>query len=153
MANASLPQAINFTRSDVDAAITDALSKVGDAAWIRAIHRAAANLSAGQFAFDGQHVIIRSASSSRTYRISTREPMVCSCKAHERGLRCWHVVGARLLVRAAERHARQNDVGDPNIVSPMDARQNLSSYRTKVSPLPTTPFASLTAITNAELFG
>ena len=96
MATASLPQSVNFTRSDVDAAITDALSKVADAAWIRAIHRAAANLAAGQFSFDGQHVIIRSASSSRTYRISTREPMQCSCKAHERGLRCCHIVAARL---------------------------------------------------------
>ena len=125
MANASLPQAINFSRSDVDAVITDALSKVSDAAWIRAIHRAAANLAAGPFSYDGQHVIIRSASSSRSYRICTREPMACSCKAHERGLRCWHIVAARILVRAAERNARR-----------------LAAPR----------FAALTAATNSELF-
>ena len=143
---------IDFTRSDVDAAITDALSKVSDAAWIRAIHRAAANLAAGQFAFTGEHVIIRSASSSRTYRISTREPMQCSCKAHERGLRCWHVVAARLLVRAAERHARQNSVCRTNTVSPQDARQNDVSRTNVVPPLAANTFASLTASANAELF-
>jgi hypothetical protein len=127
---------IDFTRSDLDAAVADALSKVTDERWTKAIYRAAANLAAGMFAFDGQHVIIRSASSSKRYRISTREPMQCSCRAHERGLRCWHIVAARLLVRAAERHARRGIVDDIHISSPMS----------------TTPFASLTAITNAELF-
>ncbi len=136
MATASLPQSVNFTRSDVDAAITDALSKVADAAWIRAIHRAAANLAAGQFSFDGQHVLIRSASSSRTYRINVTEPMQCSCTAHERGLRCWHIVAARLLVRAAERHARQKSSSPGSLIPPMAAPK----------------FASLTAATNAELF-
>ncbi len=31
-----------------------------------------------------------------------------ACKAHERGLICWHITAARLIVRAAELHqARQ----------------------------------------------
>ncbi len=127
MATASLPQSINFTRADVDAAITDALSKVADAAWIRAIYRAAANLASGQFSYDGQQVILHSASSKRVYHIDTREPMKCSCKAHERGLICWHISAARLIVRAAEHHA---------------------------APGPSRPaFTTLTASTNAELFG
>jgi hypothetical protein len=98
---------INFTRADVKAAINAALGKVQAPHMIRAINRAAANLAAGQFAYDGRQVTLRSASSTRVYRIDTREPMTCSCTAHERGLVCWHVVAARLLVRAAERHAAQ----------------------------------------------
>ncbi len=152
MAYGTTVRAVDFTRVDLDAAVNEALSKVSDAAWIRAIHRAAANLAAGQFAFTGEHVIIRSASSSRTYRISTREPMACSCKAHERGLRCWHIVAARLLVRAAERHARQNSARVPNTVPSLDARQNDVDKINVVSSLAAPTFASLTAIANAELF-
>lgn len=96
---------INFTRADVNAAINAALGKVQSPTMIRAINRAAANLAAGQFAYDGHTVTLRSASSARVYRIDVREPMQCSCTAHARGLVCWHVVAARLLVRAAERHA------------------------------------------------
>ncbi len=98
---------INFTRSDVNAAINAALSKVQAPHMIRAINRAAANLAAGQFSYDGHTVALRSASSARVYHIDTREPMRCSCKAHERGLVCWHVAGARLIVRAAERHQQR----------------------------------------------
>ena len=180
MANGTTVRPVDFTRGDLDAAVNEALSKVTDAAWIRAIHRAAANLSAGQFAFDGQHVVIRSASSSKRYSINVTEPMVCTCTAHERGLRCWHIVGARLLVRAAERHARQNNPGDPSFVPPLEARQNSGDVVATVSPhdalvaasaavahayrvrphladrdpnWPRPAFTALTSATNAELFG
>ena len=136
MGNGTTVRPVDFTRVDLDAAVNEALSKVTDERWTKAIYRAAANLAAGMFAFDGEHVVIRSASSSRTYRICVREPMQCSCKAHERGLRCWHVVGARLLVRAAERHARQSR-GVPNTSTP---------------PMAAPTFESLTSQLNAELF-
>ena len=137
MAYGTTRRQVDFTRMDLDAAINEALVRVqADERWTKAIYRAAANLSAGQFAFTGEHVIIRSASSSKRYSISTHEPMQCSCRAHERGLRCWHIVAARLLVRAAERHARKSRIDPVNSTSPMAA--------------PT--FASLTAATNAELF-
>jgi hypothetical protein len=127
MTTTTVAQPINFDRSDVNAAINDALGKVTEDRWTRAIYRAAGNLAAGQFSYDGQRVSLRSASSTRVYHITTREPMACSCKAHERGLVCWHVVGARLLVRAAEHHAQQ--------------------------PVPRPSFAELTAAANAALFG
>ncbi len=101
----TVPQSINFTRTDLNAAVNAALAKVTDDRWTRAIYRAAANLAAGQFSYDGHMVILHSATSSKVYRIDTREPMQCSCKAHERGLLCWHITAARLLVRAAEHHA------------------------------------------------
>ena len=136
MANGTTVRPVDFTRADLDAAVNEALSKVTDERWTKAIYRAAASLSAGQFAFTGEHVVIRSASSKRVYHIDTREPMTCSCKAHERGLRCWHIVAARLLVRAAERHAR---------VSP-PCREFAAGSAPRMS------FAELTAIANAELF-
>jgi len=41
------------------------------------------------------------------YHIATTEPMTCSCKGRARGLVCWHITAARLIVRAAEHHAQQ----------------------------------------------
>ncbi len=105
MTATTVPQPINFTRTDLNAAVNAALAKVTDDRWTRAIYRAAANLAAGQFSYDGRMVILHSATSSTVYRIDTREPMQCSCKAHERGLLCWHITAARLIVRAAEHHA------------------------------------------------
>lgn len=99
------PVKVNFTRADLNAAVSAALSKVTDACWTRAIYRAAGNLAAGQFVYDGHQVILRSASSSKLYHIDTREPMKCSCQAHTKGLVCWHITAARLIVRAAEHAA------------------------------------------------
>ncbi len=127
MATTTLPQPVNFTRTDLNAAINAALAKVTDDRWTRAIYRAAAHLAAGQFSYDGQQVILHPASSTRIYRIDTREPMHCTCKGHERGLICWHITAARLIVRAAQHHA--------------------------ALALPARPsFAELTAAMNAELF-
>jgi len=97
--------AVQFTRHDVDTAAADALTKVTSPVWVRAINRAVDHLQHGQFSFDGHQVILHSATSDQVYRIVVEEPMVCTCKAHERGLVCWHVCAARLIVRAAEHHA------------------------------------------------
>ena len=101
-------QAVNFTRQDLNAAINAALAKVTAPAMIRAINRAAANLAAGQFSYDGERVLLRSASSKRVYRITTTEPMTCTCEGRARGYVCWHIVAARLLVRAAERYQERH---------------------------------------------
>ena len=127
MATTTLPQPVNFTRTDLNAAINAALGKVTDDRWTRAIYRAAAHLAAGQFSFDGHQVILHAASSTRVYRIDTREPMHCSCKGHARGLVCWHITAARLIVRAAQHHAAP-------------------------APQPRPRFDDLTAALNAELF-
>ncbi len=127
MAQATVPQPVNFTRTDLQAAINAALAKVTDDRWTRAIYRAAAHLAAGQFSYDGQQVILHSASSNTVYHISTAEPMKCTCKGRAKGYRCWHIVAARLIVRAAERNQAQQ---------------------------PSRPaFTALTASTNVELFG
>ncbi len=122
MANASVAQAVNFDRSDINAAINAALSKVTDPAMIRAIYRASANLAAGQFSYDGRQVILRSASSPTVYHIATDEPMTCSCKGRARGYVCWHIVAARLIVRAAEHHAARQALC-PMCGAPIEGRQ------------------------------
>ncbi len=81
MAQATVPPPVNFTRDDLNAAASAAQRKVGtDKAWQGAIARALVNLASGQFSYDGQQVILHSASSKRVYHIDTREPMKCSCK-------------------------------------------------------------------------
>ena len=139
MAQATVPQPVNFTRDDLNAAASAAQRKVGnDKAWQGAIARALVNLASGQFAYDGHQVLLHSGSRETVYRISTTEPMTCTCKGRAKGYRCWHIVAARLIVRAAERHAR---------VSPV------ASVRSDWSnTLPRMSFAELTATANAELF-
>src|SRR3712207_2042355 len=104
MAVGTVPHPVQFTRDDLNAAANAALQKVTEARWIRAIERALVNLSTGQFSYDGQHVILKSATGDSRYVINTTEPMQCRCTAHRRGLVCWHVTAARLIVRAAEHH-------------------------------------------------
>lgn len=101
----SLPRPVNFTRDDVNAAANAAQQQISDPHWRKAIERALTNLGRGHFSFDGQQVILKSATSDQVYRINVKEPMQCSCKGRARGYKCWHIVAARLLVRAAERYA------------------------------------------------
>ena len=105
MTTTTIPQPVNFDRADLNAAINAALASTTDARLIRAINRAATNLATGRFSYDGHQVILQSASSKRMYRISTTEPMQCTCEGRAHGQICWHIVAARLLVRAAERRA------------------------------------------------
>lgn len=109
MANATLPH-INFTRNDLTAAADAAKDKVNhDPRWVRVIDRAVDHLSTGQFIYDGHIVTLRSASRrERVYRIAVKEPMACTCEGRERGYTCWHIVAARLVVRAAEVNASKS---------------------------------------------
>lgn len=100
----TVPRPVNFTRDDVNAAANAAHQQVSDPHWRKAIERALTNLGRGHFSFDGQQVILKSATSDQVYRINVKEPMQCSCKGRARGYKCWHIVAARLLVRAAERY-------------------------------------------------
>jgi len=108
MAQATVPQSINFTRDDLNAAASAAQRKVGtDNAWQGAIARALVNLATGRFSYDGHQVILHSATTDDRYTIDAREPMKCGCRGRARGYRCWHIVAARLIVRAAEGHTQQ----------------------------------------------
>ncbi len=108
MTTTIVAQPVNFTRDDLNAAASAAQRKVGnDNAWQGAIARALVNLATGQFSYDGHQVILHSATSDAHYTIDAREPMTCGCRGRARGYRCWHIVAARLIVRAAEGHAQQ----------------------------------------------
>jgi len=108
MTTTIVAQPVNFTRDDLNAAASAAQRKVGnDNAWQGAIARALVNLATGQFSYDGHQVILHSATSDARYTIDAREPMTCGCRGRARGYRCWHIVAARLIVRAAEGHAQQ----------------------------------------------
>ena len=68
-------------------------------AWINAINRAALNLEACPWAFDGEVLRIASASSSARYTVGVGG---CKCKAGQAGRPCWHRAAWRLLRKAAE---------------------------------------------------
>lgn len=98
--------AVEFTRQDLNIVANRALAIVGsDSRWCAAINRAMLNLASGRFSFDGHVAILHSASDDTLYHIDVKEPMHCTCKGRAKGYRCWHIVAARLIVRAAEHHA------------------------------------------------
>src|SRR5688572_558400 len=99
MANASIAQAI--TRRTVAAALIAArLEATEHQAWINAINRAALNLEACPWAFDGD--VLRIASASLPSVRYTVTPDGCECKAGTAGRPCWHRAAWRLLRKAAE---------------------------------------------------
>lgn len=97
---------VAFDRADLNIVANRALAAVGtDDRWCRAINKAVVQLATGRFMFDGHVVTIHSATTEQVYRIDCREPLRCSCKGRARGYVCYHVVAARLIMRAAELHA------------------------------------------------
>ena len=98
MANVTVTQAVN--RQTVAAALAAARAECAQyAAWLNAVNRAALNLEACPWQFDGEKLRIGSASSSIRYTVTADG---CECKAYEAGRPCWHRVARRLLVKAAE---------------------------------------------------
>ena len=98
MANASVAQSIS--RQTVAAALREARIQAAEhRAWINAINRAALNLEAVTWAFDGDVLRIASASTTTRYTVT---PDGCECKAGNAGRPCWHRAAWRLLRKAAE---------------------------------------------------
>ena len=99
MANSSITQAVN--RQTVAAALKQARIEAQEHRdWINAINRAALNLEACSWAFDGELLVIQSATDSRTrYHVDERG---CECRAGQQGRPCWHRAAWRLLVKASE---------------------------------------------------
>ncbi len=99
MANATVAQSIN--RQTVAAALAAARTEAAEhRLWITAINRAALNLEACSWAFDGDTLRIASATTRGTrYTVS---PEGCECKAAQDGRPCWHRAAWRLLRKAAE---------------------------------------------------
>lgn len=99
MANASIAQLV--TRQTVAQALQAARIEAAEhAAWITAINRAALNLEACRWQFDGEVLIIQSATAGATRY--TVDAQGCGCKAHQAGRPCWHRAARRLLIKAAE---------------------------------------------------
>ena len=99
MANASVAQSIN--RQTVAAALAAARTEAAEhRLWITAINRAALNLEACPWAFDGETLRIASATTRGTrYTVG---PEGCECKAAQDDRPCWHRAAWRLLRKAAE---------------------------------------------------
>ena len=99
MANATVAQAVN--RQTVAAALRDARAKCGASnRWLNAVNRAALNLEAVRWQFDGDTLRVESATNSGDFYTVTVE--VCPCSAGKAGKPCWHRAGCRLLCKAAE---------------------------------------------------
>ncbi len=98
MANATVTQAVN--RSTVALALAAArIEAAKHQAWINAINRAALNLEACLWQFDGDILVIRSATSAARYTVDAQG---CPCHAGKAGKPCWHKAAWRLLCKAAE---------------------------------------------------
>src|SRR5919199_5270694 len=99
MANSTVAQSIN--RQTVAAALKQARIEAAEYhAWINAINRAALNLEAAPWAFDGEVLRIASATTPSARYTVTMEG--CECKAGQAGRPCWHRAAWRLLRKAAE---------------------------------------------------
>lgn len=99
MANATVAQ--NANRETIAAALRQARIEAAEhRAWFNAINKAALNLGACKWAFDGDTLQIESATSSGKYYIVRSSG--CPCKAGEAGKPCWHRAARRLLIKAAE---------------------------------------------------
>lgn len=102
MANATVSQSVN--RQSVAAALAAARTEAAHySAWINAINRAALNLEACRWQFDGEILVITSATSTARYTVDAQG---CGCKAHQAGRPCWHRAARRLLCKAAEMAAQ-----------------------------------------------
>jgi hypothetical protein len=99
MANSSITQAI--TREQVGAALRQArLDCAHSIRWLNAVNRAALDLEACRWAFDGDILKIESASGTgEWYRASTDG---CTCKAGQASKPCKHRAAWRLLRKAGE---------------------------------------------------
>jgi hypothetical protein len=99
MANASIAQAVN-RRTVADALLQARIQAAHHQAWLNALNKAALYLAAEQWQFDGDTLIIDSATTNGVrYAVTSH---CCPCKAHAAGRPCWHRAACRLLVKAAE---------------------------------------------------
>lgn len=99
MANATIAQ--NVTRSSVAAAVRQArIDAAAHPAWITAINKAAVYLESVTWQFNGEDLLIGSATdTSLRYTV---DAYGCDCKAGLKGKPCWHRAARRLLCKAAE---------------------------------------------------
>ncbi|HSH83389.1 MAG TPA: hypothetical protein VLA19_33060 [Herpetosiphonaceae bacterium] len=98
MANATVAQSVN--RSNVGLALQAARAACAQhPRWLAAVNRAALNLEACRWQFDGDVLVVHSATTPGTRYTVTAD--TCTCKAAAAGRPCWHRAAHRLLVKAS----------------------------------------------------
>ena len=91
----------NVDRAAVGQALRDArIACAHSMRWLNAVNRAALDLEACRWAFDGDELRMESASGSGEWY--TVDAHGCTCKAGQAGKPCKHRAAHRLLVKAAE---------------------------------------------------
>ena len=119
MVNPSIAQLVNRTSTAL--ALAQARSEcMSDRRWLNAVNRAALNLEACPWQFDGETLVIQSATSDNRYTV-TKDG--CECKAFLDGWPCWHRAGRRLLIKAAEIARRPLVELCPMCNAPIEGRQ------------------------------
>ncbi len=119
MANASIAQSVN--RQSVGVALQQARRECADhLAWLNALNRAALNLEAGFWQFDGDILVVSSATKQGTRYVV--DAIGCTCKAGQAGRPCWHRAARRLLLKAAEL-AQPKRALCPMCGAPIEGRQ------------------------------
>ena len=119
MANPSIAQLVN--RRNVVAALMQARIECAiDRRWLNAVNRAALNLEACPWQFDGETLRIQSATGDQRYTVSKDG---CECKAFEAGWPCWHRAAWRLLLKAAELGRQPIVERCPMCNAPIEGRQ------------------------------
>lgn len=118
MANANVTAHVN--RQNVALALQAARTEARDhQLWINAINKAALNLEACGWAFDGDVLQIASATTPAVRY--TVDHTGCECKAGQAGRPCWHRAAWRLLRKAAEMAALAEEVSTTEGLSLDDA--------------------------------
>lgn len=99
MANATIASLI--TRKSVAAAVRQSrIDAAQHPAWINAINKAAVYLESVTWQFNGEDLLINSATdTSLRYTVDAHG---CDCKAGQKGTPCWHRAARRLLIKSAE---------------------------------------------------
>ena len=124
MANATVAQSV--TRRNAALALREARKQSAHhQAWLNAINKAALYLAGDAWQFDGEILVIRSATTDGARYHVTAHP--CACKAFQAGKPCWHRAAARLLEKTAE-------------------------LATPAAPLPVEAFDAFTDKMNGDLF-
>lgn len=119
MANPSIAQAVN--RIVVAQALAQARAECADhTVWLNAINRAALNLEACPWQFDGEALVIKSATSNNRYTVTKAG---CECKAFLDCRPCWHRAAWRLLIKAAELARTPKVELCPMCGAPLEGRQ------------------------------
>ncbi len=93
--------ALNITRQHVGQALRQMrLDCQYNGAELNAVNRAALNLEACTWQYDGEALVIESATTMfKRYHVQHNG---CDCKAGTAGRPCWHLAAFRLMQRAAE---------------------------------------------------